>query len=148
MNINRAEIKETYKDTLRSLESAGLLKQSSVGKVDTEHNRKDRRGRLADWWKWKTPLRRWTRRLQYREVRLVTVLERAYEYGELGEMELEAFGLLCERVAGQKVWEQYRATDPYEVMVADLNIVPVVPLDYIKMTFSVGEEKNEIRAKE
>ena len=125
---------------LESLENVGLLKSAHVAEVATEHDRKNRWGRLKDWVCWKTPYRRRHYRPEWIQVPLVDVLERIREHGDPDTAKYITDELL-ENLHGTTVWERQWPTNPYEVMVFDLSIAPVVPLNYIKATFTIEDDK-------
>lgn len=120
---------ERYYDGLKR---AGVIQNYELERVETTHQSKGVAGRVADWLKWRTPLRRWFGRPVPTEIYLSTVLERIRDHADPDTAKLIKDSLL-ESLRGVKVVEMVRPPDPYEVLEVDVLVAPMVPIQYVSL---------------
>lgn len=134
-NIRKAALRQ-----LDGLAEQGIINQSRVDSVQTEHEKKGRWGRLKDWVTWKTRFKRWLVKPYWERVLLSEVLENIREHGD-PRTAARITDELIEELRGVTVWEKRWPSNPYEVMVVDYSIAPVIPLNYIKMTVELEDDR-------
>jgi hypothetical protein len=141
MKNTKETIEKAVSGTLENLASQGIVNQSKVDSVQTEHEKKNRWGRFKDWVTWRTFAKRWLVKPFWVQVPLTEVLENIRDYGDPRTAKRITDELLHE-LRGVLVWEKRWPSNPYEVMVVDYTIAPVIPLEYIKMTVELGDDRS------
>lgn len=131
-------IKSTSERTLQGLVDVGTLSSFDVGKVQTKHQSKGLWGKVGDYFLWKTPLRRWYYKPFYVQVDLADKLTMLREHScVLDDLEDEDFNELVQGLRGIQVWEERYPEDPYSIVLADISVQPVIPLDNISFTVTL-----------
>jgi len=133
---NTAFIEKSIESTLQSLP----LQNYTTKNVSTLHALKSVWGKIVDFVKWKTPLKRFFYKPFYRQKDLVEVLDMLWEHSScFEEFSREEFECFKERLEGVKVWEEKYPEDPYSIVQVDVEFVPVKPVGFISVDFEVGE---------
>lgn len=144
--MNPKEVRDHFEEKYSEQKRIGLIRDFLINNVNSEHNLKNLKGRVIDWFKWKSPLRRWLRpKPKLVEVSLAEVLERYWDLGNFEELNLndKEFEMLLRGAEGVTVWEWEYPTNPYENMIVDATIVPIVPINYIKVKLTTEPFNSE-----
>jgi len=132
-------------DSIR-LEVNKILSNLPIQKFDvkdfkTAHQLKNLKGRIVDWFKWKTPLKRVFYKPYYVQKNLTDVIGYYYEFGSVTE---EQFVGIKNSLSGIKVWDLEYPENPYSVVQVNFSFVPIKPLNYISVDFEVKNENSGI----
>lgn len=143
---NTDKVREQADDLLSRLAEEGMIVSHSVDRATTLHASRNMWGRVLDWVRWKTPLKRWLVKPYWVEVGLSDILTELWETERFpappmeDQIDREWFWAVVREVEGIKVWEKRWPNDPYTSVSVDMTIVPSKPLDFIKMEFTIGED--------
>lgn len=136
-----AEIHKTTKAALENLVDNGVLNSSEVKGVQTLHEGKKIFGRVKDFFLWKTFLKRWHYKPFYMQVDLSDSLRKLHEYSGVFEgLEDEEVERLLDSVSGIHVWEELYPDDPYSIVIVDVVIQPVIPVEQISVSITMENE--------
>lgn len=139
-----ASVRGVSHRSLQGLVETGLVQDFDIGTVQTKHRSKNFLGRCLDFVRWKTPWRRWHYKPFYVQVSLVEKLQVLWEHtGVFEDMADKDFNALLESVQGVTVWEERYPENPYNIVMTDITVRPVVPVDFVSFTVTLGE--NDVR---
>lgn len=119
-------------NSLSNLQDKNILSGFNINYSETRHNRKKFFGKVLDWVKWKSPLYRFFYKPEYVEIEVVDIFQRLWEYGSL-DINEEEFDKMYSMFAGIKTWEERYPENPYTIMDVSVNIMPIKPIEYVKM---------------
>ena len=140
---SEADLTTAIEATLASMREHGAVDSSGVESVMTAHAEKSFLGRVKDFILWKTPLKKWTRnQFNLVEVYLADELERLQGRRGVWEDE-EEFQRILREVSGLSYWEKEYWTNPYEIMIASIQIQPTVPISFVQSTLQLSKEDSQ-----
>ncbi len=124
--------------TLQAMVDAGTLSSFEVNKVQTKHQSKKLRGRIADFLLWKTFLRRWYFKPFYVQIPLEDHLRMLWEHsGVFEDLSEGDFEDMVDSVSGVMIWEERYPENPYTIILTDISVQPVMPAAHISFNVTV-----------
>lgn len=130
-NITKGRMRTIVADSLSMLKDQGVLKNFSIEHCELKHNKKKFFGRVLDWIKWKSPLRKYFYKPKYVKIEVTDIFQSFYEQGHL-DIGKEDFNMICKWFYGVTTWKEVYPEDPYITVDIDVKIMPTAPIEFIK----------------
>lgn len=128
---------EAIEERISSITDKLPVKDCKVIKVETIHHSKKFWGRVGDWVKWKTPLRRVFYKPYFVELTVADLLRDYQEHSTLLEsISDEDMEIILKPLENISIWEKRWPDNPYAVVTVDMHIVPHMPAKYINITLT------------